>query len=86
MRWIDDMKHIPYDKYLHFLAGFIIAVLVSTVTEYPVFGLAAAVFAGFMKEMRDWGCYQGFDRMDMLATWAGGAVGCAFVVFVEFLE
>lgn len=62
------------DKKLHFAAGLLIAILAGYFIA-PVWGLAAAVFAGFMKEVRDWGCYQGFDLKDMVTTWLGGLLG-----------
>lgn len=62
------------DKKLHLAAGLLIAILAGYFIA-PVWGLAAAVFAGFMKEVRDWGCYRGFDRIDMFATWFGGLIG-----------
>ena len=62
------------DKKLHLAAGLLIAILAGYFIA-PVWGLAAAVFAGFMKEVRDWGCYQGFDLKDMVTTWLGGVLG-----------
>ena len=47
------MKNFPYDKSLHFLAGFIISTLVYAITGNTVYGLYAAAFAGLMKEVRD---------------------------------
>lgn len=78
------MKYILYDKYLHFVAGFIVTVWVSAVTEYPLIGFVAALFVGVMKEVRDWCCYKGFDPGDMLATWAGGVAGWALMEFVQY--
>jgi len=78
------MKNFPYDKSLHFLAGFIISTLVYAITGNTVYGLYAAAFAGVMKEVRDWGIYKGFDITDMLVTWAGGVVGWAFMELVQF--
>ena len=65
---------MAYDKKLHFAAGLLIAILAGYFIA-PVWGLAAAVFAGFMKEVRDWGCYQGLDLKDMVTTWLGGLLG-----------
>ena len=62
------------DKKLHLAAGLLIAILAGYFIA-PVWWLAAAVFAGFMKEVRDWGCYQGFDLKDMVTTWLGGLLG-----------
>ena len=77
------MKNIPYDKILHFAAGFIIATLIYAITKNALYGLCAAAFAGLMKEVRDYGCYRGFDPKDMLATWAGGAAGWALLELVQ---
>ena len=62
------------DKKLHFAAGLLIAISAGFLIA-PVCGLAASVFAGVMKELRDWGCYQGFDWRDMVVTWLGGLLG-----------
>lgn len=66
---------MTYDKKLHLAAGFLISLLVGYILHNPLYGFAMAVFAGFMKEFRDWCIYQGFDYKDMLATWAGGLLG-----------
>ena len=76
--------NIPYDKILHFMVGFSIATFIYGVTENSLYGLYAALFAGLIKEVRDWGCYQGFDYKDMLATWAGGVAGWALMEFVQY--
>ncbi len=76
--------NIPYDKILHFMAGFSIATFIYGVTENSLYGLYAALFAGMMKEVRDWCCYKGFDPGDMLATWAGGVAGWALMEFVQY--
>ena len=51
---------MAYDKKLHFAAGLLIAISVGFFIT-PLYGIAAAIFAGFMKEARDWCCYRGFD-------------------------
>ena len=65
---------MAFDKKLHFAAGLLIAISVGFLFV-PGYGFAAAVFAGLMKELRDWGCYKGFDWKDMVVTWQGGFVG-----------
>lgn len=65
---------MAYDKKLHLAAGLLVAILAGYFIS-PSYGLAAAVFAGLMKEVRDWGCYRGFDWKDMVATWLGGLLG-----------
>jgi len=65
---------MAYDKKLHFAAGLLIAISVGFFNA-PLYGIAAAIFAGFMKEARNWCCYLGFDWKDMVVTWLGGFVG-----------
>jgi len=65
---------MAFDKRLHFAAGLIISVIIGYYSS-PEWGLFAAMFAGLMKELRDWGCYRGFDWRDMMATWLGGLLG-----------
>ena len=72
------------DKKLHLAAGLLIAILAGYFIA-PVWGLAAAVFAGFMKEVRDWGCYQGFDWKDMVTTWMGGLLGTLIVEVTKWM-
>lgn len=62
------------DKQLHFAAGLLITISVGFFIA-PLYGIAAAIFAGFMKDARDWGCYRGFDLKDMVTTWLGGLLG-----------
>ena len=62
------------DKQLHFAAGLLITISVGFFVA-PLYGIAAAIFAGFMKDGRDWCCYRGFDWRDMVVTWLGGFVG-----------
>ena len=70
--------NIPYDKKLHFLAGFIIAMACGFVFNTYT-ALLAAVCAGIAKEIYDLCDYGVFDWKDMIATWIGGCVG--FMVF-----
>jgi len=65
---------MAYDKQLHFIAGFLIAILAGYFFS-PLWGLTAAIVAGLLKEVRDWYCYHGFDEKDMLSTWLGGLLG-----------
>ena len=74
---------MAYDKKLHFAAGLIISVCVGFVLHEPLYGLAAAVFAGVMKEVRDWCVYRGFDKIDMVVTWLGGLVGCIVTMLLK---
>lgn len=65
---------MPTDKILHMGAGLLVAILAGLAFG-PGYGFGMALFAGLMKEVRDWGVYQGFDRIDMFATWFGGLIG-----------
>ena len=62
------------DKQLHFAAGLLITISVGFFIA-PLYGIAAAIFAGFMKEGWGWCCYRGFDWKDLVVTWLGGFVG-----------
>lgn len=62
------------DKKLHILAGFLISLIIGYLFT-PLIGLQLSVLAGICKEIRDYFDYGGFDIVDMLATWCGGALG-----------
>lgn len=61
------------DKLLHYIAGFLIAGIISLGTGDLVYGLIAGVTAGFFKEIIDYFRYGGGDFFDFFAT-ALGAV------------
>lgn len=77
--------NIPLDKRLHFAAGIVITIVVSYLLHNPIYGLAAGLFAGLMKELRDWCIYRGFDYKDMLATWIGGLAGFAIAELLKVI-
>ena len=52
--------NIPYDKKLHFIAGFLLCVVLTLIND-PITGIGAAVGAGIMKECYDEYTYGGFD-------------------------
>ena len=62
------------DKVLHFIAGFVIAILVAYFTQ-PIIGFALAAIAGASKEM--WDYYNGGcpDPADFIVTVIGGVCG-----------
>lgn len=64
---------MAYDKKLHLLCGFAIAIVAGSYT--PATGLICSVAAGVAKEVYDEYDYGGFDKQDMLATWAGSFLG-----------
>jgi hypothetical protein len=72
------------DKILHFIAGFLICLIISFVASYlgltrpEAYGLLSAFFAGALKEFADVAIAKDWKRWDMydfLATCAGGFAG-----------
>jgi len=72
------------DKMLHFIAGFVICILVSIIAyslnfkQPEAYGLISAIIAGVLKEAFD--CIKSkslksFDMFDFLATAFGGFIG-----------
>ncbi len=92
-RWYDMDKlkeilnkifpNIPYDKALHFLAGFLIALIGGALTD-PITGIGFAIGAGILKECYDHYTYGVFDVKDMVATWIGGLVGLGLVTLINY--
>ena len=80
------MKHleIPYDKRLHILAGFIIALIFASVFGW-LEGLTAGIIAGVGKEVYDKLDYGLFDIEDMITTFIGSIVGVAFYMVLTEL-
>ena len=66
------------DKKLHMTCGFCIALFVGMYS--PKLGLMVGMTTGIAKETYDYCSYGVFDRMDMLATWAGAAIGAALAL------
>jgi len=75
--------NIPVDKKLHFIAGFLIALIGGILTD-PITGIGFALAAGIAKECYDDYSYGKFDIADMLATWVGGACGFALVSLINY--
>lgn len=73
---------MPIDKRLHFASGLLISVIAGLALRSPMYGLAASMVAGVVKEARDWCVYRGFNDRDMLVTWLGGLVGCILLLLV----
>lgn len=73
---------MTHDKKTHAMAGFFIAVLFTFLLS-PDMGMLAAIVAGMAKVLHDEYIYYDFDHWDMLATWAGGAVG---VILTEAIK
>lgn len=73
------LKSIGVDKYLHFLAGLIIAAFFNIVLAMEVC-IVPVIFAGFIKEAID-ARKNDPDWWDFFATVIGGAVIQLFVIF-----
>lgn len=66
------------DKYLHFIAGLIIAAFFAIVLKMDVC-IVPVLFAGFIKEAFDEWRYGDFDWRDFAATILGGLIIQLFV-------
>ncbi len=77
------------DEVLHFLAGFMIALIVSYIAfylgfDYPqTYGFLAGILAGLCKELYDMYDYGRFGFFDLFATLIGAFFGGAIVVLVS---
>lgn len=78
-KFVDILYAIPFDKYLHFIAGLIIAAFFG-ITLHVEGAIFPALFAGLIKDAIDEIVYDGFDWWDVLATTAGGAVIQLFIL------
>lgn len=84
-----DCSNIPLkDKGCHFIAGFVITLVVGCIAyflglDYPQgHGVLAGVLAGVSKEAYDMYSYGKFDFYDIMATWIGVFIGGAIVVIL----
>lgn len=74
---------IPVDKKLHFIAGFLIALIGGFLTD-PITGVGFAIAAGVFKECYDSYNDGKFDPVDMIVTWVGGLVGLGLVTLINY--
>ena len=79
------LQKIPYDKKLHFIAGFVITIIFALIFLNPLYGFAAGVLAGICKEIYDWLDYGRFDIFDMFTTWFGSAIGYGITILLSKL-
>ncbi len=78
--WIVALiSKVPYDKWLHFIAGLIIAAFFVIVLKMTVC-IVPVIFAGFIKEFFDKWTTQEWDWWDFVATCAGGLIIQLFVI------
>lgn len=68
---------ISNDKMLHFLCGFLCALVVSAFST-PYLGFASAVLIGVAKEVYDFFKDGAFDSKDLLATLIGGSMAALY--------
>jgi len=69
---------IAYDKRLHFIAGFVIAVIAQVLFGGD-WGILAGISAGIAKEIKDEITYGGADWWDLAATVAGSLFGLSLL-------
>lgn len=70
--WRNLFPHV--DKVVHFIAGFVIALIVAFIVKVPDYGFGAAFIAGLAKERYDHEVYGKGSYADWFATIAGGAL------------
>jgi len=64
---------MPYDKKLHFFAGFVLSIIVCLLKGSHVWAIGVALAAGIIKEIRDYLTQKGtVELMDVVATAVGG--------------
>ena len=68
------------DKKLHLLAGLGISIIFGW--HNPLIGIGAGFVAGIAKEVYDYLDYGGFDKLDMLYTWAGSLLGAGLCYII----
>ncbi len=79
--------NVAADKWLHFIVGFVLAQVVIAVLDWFVAdkfvvygaGMAAALVAGFFKELKDG---SNADIADFVFTLIGGIVGAVLAVLI----
>lgn len=81
-KFVELLCSIPFDKYLHFIAGLLIALFFGISLKMGVAAVVPSIFAGFIKEFVDeWKREHSWDWLDFLATSLGGlAVSIAFIL------
>jgi hypothetical protein len=72
MRIISKLYEITKDKYLHFIAGIIIASICVIILNLNLFCIIPTAIIGVAKEVYDYLSYGKFDCMDLLYTVLGG--------------
>ena len=73
------ISKVPYDKWLHFICGLIIAAFFNIVLGMKVC-IVPAIFLGFCKEFFDKWTSDQWDWWDFVATVSGGLVIQLFAI------
>lgn len=71
---------IPFDKWLHFIAGVLLAAFFGIVLHMGLWCFVPVIFAGFIKEFFDQWTTGVWEWLDFLATFLGGAVIAVFFI------
>ena len=72
--WIvKQIYKVPFDKWLHFIAGLLVAAL-TVITFHFKWCIAPALFAGIAKEAFDYFTTKKVEWLDLLATVIGGLI------------
>ena len=77
-KFVGWLYKVPFDKWLHYLAGLIIAAFFALALHMAVC-VVPAIFAGFIKEFYDKWTTDRADWRDFLATTLGGLTIQLFV-------
>lgn len=82
---MDIFTRIPIDKQAHALGGAVIALTLGYIFP-PLWGFAAAIIAGVLKEIWDYFYPETHtcDVWDFVATAGGGLVGSLFVFLIHY--
>ena len=84
---INPFTIFPIDKQAHALGGAFLGLFV-TLAANPIAGIVAVVLAGFGKELvcDQWLGWGNPDKMDIVATCVGGAVGIGSSYLIPIIK
>lgn len=75
---VDWLLKVPFDKWLHFIVGVLIAAFFGITLHMGAWAIVPAFFAGFIKEFFDKWTTDVWEWLDLLATTIGGVVITVF--------
>lgn len=73
---------IPYDKQLHFGAGFVSSLIICTLTKSTVAGIGVALILGASKEIYDYFYGGDVEFLDVVATVFGGIIATLILLII----